>query len=312
MRIPHCAIHLLRDMNTKFSVNKETDLVPIIATALKNELDQKEADIPAWEKKHHGVLMNLLAEECNVSPESIVNFDIFLADNQPSTIAGVRDDFIFAPRIDNLLSMYAGLEGFIQSLENDSLQNDGNIRMLVGYDNEEVGSRSAQGAGSSFTEQVMRRLSGTPRNFNAFEESISKSMLLSADNCHAIHPNYASKHEIKMKPSLQGGPVIYTSGNQDFATTAVTATVIHELAQMADLEMQESMGRNDERGGSTIGPVLAAKLGIKTVDVGASQLSMHSCREMCGVMSPEQCTLLYNTYFQHYPQVNNRIVEADE
>ena len=307
MRIPHCAIHLLRTINEKFSVNKETELIPIIATAVKAELEKKDADVPDWEKRHHGVLIKMIAEEAGVLPESVVDFDLFLADHQPSAIGGANDDFIFAPRIDNLLNMYAGLEGFIDSLENDSLSKEGNIRMLVGYDHEEIGSRSAQGAGSSFTEQIMRRLCYSSTNQLSFEESISKSMLLSADNCHAIHPNYSSKYESKMKPTLEGGPVVSTSGNQNFATTVVTSTIIKEIAKSAGIDMQECMGRNDVPSGSTIGPVMGAKLGVKTVDVGASQLSMHSCREMCGVMSPEQCTSLYNNYFKNYPIVNSQI-----
>jgi len=300
----------LRTINEKFSVNKETELIPIIANAVKAELEKKEADVPDWEKRHHGILMNMIAEEAGVSPESVVDFDLFLADHQPSAIGGANNDFIFAPRIDNLLNMYAGLEGFIDSLDNDSLSKEENIRMLVGYDNEEVGSRSAQGAGSSFTEQVMRRLCYSSANQLSFEESISKSMLLSADNCHAIHPNYPSKYESKMKPTLEGGPVVSTSGNQNFATTVVTSTIIKEIAKNAGIDMQECMGRNDVPSGSTIGPVMGAKLGIKTADVGASQLSMHSCREMCGVMSPEQCTFLYNNYFKNYPKVNSQVYDG--
>lgn len=311
MRIPHVAIHLLRTINQNFSVNKEDDLVPVIATAVKKELGSKEKeDIPEWKKKHHPILINMIANEANITPEALVDFDLYLADHQSSSIGGAEDDFIFAPRIDNLLSMYAGLQGFTASLENGSLAKDDNVRMLVGYDNEEVGSRSAQGAGSHFTELVMRRVCSHPSNPIAFEESIGKSMLLSADNCHAIHPNYASKHESKMKPTLHGGPVISTSGAQNFATTVITATIMRELAKMAGVDIQESMGRNDVPSGSTIGPVLAAKLGLKTVDIGASQLSMHSCREMCGVMSPEQCTLLYSTFFQNYCKVNESI-ESD-
>lgn len=313
MRIPHCAIHLMRGMNEKFGVNKETEVIPVISTtAVKKELlgETEKKDEADWEKRHSKVLMNLLADSAGVSPQSIIDFDLFLADHQPSVIGGAEDDFIFAPRIDNLLSMHAGLEGLVQSLGN--VNDDENIRLFVGYDNEEVGSRSAQGAGSSFTEQVMRRLCANPKNLAAFEESIGKSMLLSADNCHAIHPNYPNKIESTMKPTLQGGPVISTSGAQNFATTVETATIVRELARKVDLNVQECMGRNDIPSGSTIGPVLATKLGIKTVDVGASQLSMHSCREMCGVMSPEQCALLYATYYQRYPEVNANIFFDEE
>jgi len=311
MRIPHVAIHLLRGMNEKFSVNKEKDLIPVIGTAIKKELTEKKdekKDENTLETNHHGVLMELLSNEIGVESASLIDFDLFLADYQKSTVAGISNDFIFAPRIDNLLNMYTGLCGLIESCQDGHLDCDTNLRMLVGYDNEEVGSRSSQGAGSSFTEYIMRRLSSNNQNLTAFEESISKSMLLSADNGHGIHPNYSDKLESKMKPSLQGGPILSTSGNQNFATNAITASIIRQLAQKVQLPIQDCMGRNDIPSGSTIGPVLSTKLGIKTADVGASQLSMHSCREMCGIMSPEQCIKLYTSYFQYYPEINSKFV----
>jgi len=316
MRIPHVAIHCLRTMNTSFKTEKETQFLPIMAMKGEQSKEAKKLEKEAEEKltglqkKHHGVLLQMLADEANIELCQLVDFSLYLADHQPSTLGGISEDFIFAPRIDNLLSMYAGLEGLINSCNSDTLACDPNIRMLVGYDHEEVGSRSAEGAGSSFTEFIMRRLSNTQDHVTAFEEAIPKSMLLSADNCHAIHPNYPEYTETTMKVSLEGGPVISTSGSQNYATNDITATIVRELAAKVDLPVQESMGKNGDPAGSTIGPVLAGKLGVKTVDVGASQLSMHSCREMCGVLAPEQCTFLYSTYFDHYPEVNENL-ESD-
>lgn len=310
MRVPHLAIHLQREMNDRFGVNKETDLVPILAHAVKKDLlagSGDEADPNStcvW--KHHKFLIDMLVDEAGISPESLVDFDLFLADHQPSAIGGIKDEFIFAPRLDNLMSTYTGLLGIINSC--DSLHNESNIRMFMSFDNEEVGSQSAQGAMSNHVEYILRRLSASQDNQLAFEESMSKSMVLSADMAHAVHPNYAHKHEDNMRPTLYGGPVIKTNNNTRYATTAVTATIVREVARNAKVPLQDVMVRNDSPCGSTIGPIMSARLGVKTADIGAAQLSMHSIREMCGTVAVEQCENLYKTYFEMYSAINAKLV----
>ena len=303
MRVPHLAIHLQREMNDKFSINKETQLVPIIATeteAALNKLNHRSSsnDAMACSDKHSCVLMDVLSKHVNVAEKRIVDFDLFLADHQPSAIGGVLEEFIYAPRLDNLLSCYASLQGLIES--STTLKDEKNIRMIALFDNEEVGSSSAQGAGSSITEYVMRRLASDLKNPSAFEESIPKSFMISADAAHGIHPNYSDKHEENLRPSLHGGPVIKINNNQRYATTGITATLLRQVARHAGVSLQDVMVRNDSPCGSTIGPILSTRLGMRTVDVGAAQLSMHSCREVCGVYAPEQCQQLYKAFFQKF------------
>jgi len=308
MRVPHLAIHLQREMNDKFSTNKENHLVPILATEAELQLNNMSSGDDGQDKsqcasKHSGVFMQMLANEAGISPNKIVDLDLFLADHQPSAIGGVLDEFIFAPRLDNLLSSYSSLQGLIESCD-AGLESETNVRMITLFDNEEVGSSSAQGAGSSITEYVMRRLSADNSNPTAFEESIPKSMLISADMAHAIHPNYADKHEENLRPTLHGGPVIKINNNQRYATTAITATVVRQAAKYADVPVQDVMVRNDSPCGSTIGPILATRLGMRVADVGAAQLSMHSCREVCGVYAPEQCTKLYKAFFEKFADID--------
>lgn len=312
LRISHLAIHLQREMNDKFSINKETQLVPIIATQAEFELNkQNSVKVPnsrSCESKHHPVLTQLLSEELAVEPNTIIDVDLYLADHQPAVIGGVFNELIFSPRLDNLMSSYTALKGLIDSCaDEESLSNESNIRMICLYDNEEVGSASAQGAGSSITEYIMRRISSSVENRTAFEESIPKSFMISADMAHGIHPNYPEKHEENLRPSLHGGPVLKLNNNQRYATTVVTATVVREAARLAGVPTQDVMVRNDSPCGSTIGPILSEKLGLRTCDLGGAMLSMHSCREMCGVSSAWQCEKLFESFFKNFPQIDSNI-----
>lgn len=308
LRIPHLAIHLQREINDKFSVNKEVHTVPILATQAEYELNKgnnDQGDERSCCHKHHPALIQALAKELSVSSDDIIDFDLCLAEHQPSAIGGVFDEFIFSPRLDNLLSSYTALKGLINSCES-GLTDEPNIRMVCLFDNEEVGSMSAQGAGSSITEYVLRRLSSSAADGKAtsFEESVPKSFMISADMAHAIHPNYPEKHEENLRPSLHGGPVLKINNNQRYATTAITATVVREVARLAGVKTQDVMVRNDSPCGSTIGPILSEKLGLRTCDLGGAQLSMHSCREMCGVSTVAQCEKLFTSFFQNFPAVD--------
>nr|XP_039267259.1 aspartyl aminopeptidase-like [Styela clava] len=312
LRIPHLAIHLQREMNDRFSINKELHMVPILATQAEYQLNKtavvKKAGSSSCQSKHHPVLTQLLSKELSVDPDSIVDLDLYLADHQPSVIGGAFDELIFSPRLDNLSSTYPALQALIDSCsDEESLANEPNIRMICLYDNEEVGSSSAQGAGSSITEYIMRRISNSAENPTAFEESVPKSFMISADAAHAIHPNYFDKHEENLRPSLHGGPVIKINNNQKYATTVVTAVVIREAARIAGISTQDVMVRNDSPCGSTIGPILSAKLGLRTCDLGAAMLSMHSCREMCGASAISQCEKLFLSFFKNFPQIEAKM-----
>lgn len=300
MRIPNCCIHLLPTTNTKFSVDKEKTLLPVISNVKSEKANPNEAALSTnfLLNNHHKTLLSLISKDLQVPFESLIDIDLFLADSQPSTIGGANEDFIFAPRIDNLLNTHCGLEGLIQSCQDeDDLKTDPNVRVFFSFDNEEVGSLSSQGANSVYAEHVLRRLCASNKSFISFEELLPRSMVLSADMSHGVHPNYPDKHEKNMKPSLNGGVVIKTNNNQKYATTMLTATVIREMARLVQVPVQDVMVRNDSPCGSTIGPIIATNLGINTADVGSAQLSMHSCREVCGVKAPLQSEQLFSSYF---------------
>ena len=213
MRVPFIAIHLARKMNQEFPVNKETDLVPVLGQAINKELNTPCQANPASTcvHKHHPMLVKVLCEEAKVQPECLVDLDLFLADYTPSELGGANGEYVFAPRLDNLMSTYTGLVALIKSCE--TLEDESNVRMYMSFDNEEVGSESAQGACSSHVEYILQRISNSLENPMAFQEATVKSMVLSADMAHGVHPNYAKKHESNMKPTLWDGPVIKTNSN---------------------------------------------------------------------------------------------------
>jgi len=188
-----------------------------------------------------------------------------VADTQPATIGGALEEFIFSPRLDNLQSSFCAIKALIGSCANGSLENDPNIRLIALFDHEEVGSESAHGAGSLMLESTLRRLSSSPSLPTAFEQSVAKSFIVSADQAHGTHPNYADKHEGRHRPELNQGVVIKYNSNQRYATNSSTAFVIKEIARRRDIPVQEVMVRNDSPCGSTIGPILSSGLGIRTV-----------------------------------------------
>ena len=291
-------------LNQEFSINKETELIPIIGLSGDESCEKNELNDVTLTSKHHKDLLDLVSAELNCSTNDLIDIDLYLSDFQNPCIGGALNDLIFAPRIDNLLNTYCGMKALINSSTEDDLKNDSHFRVFLSFDNEEVGSESNCGANSSFAEHVLRRSVETFNDSNFFEKSISNSMVLSADMSHGIHPNYSEKHEDLMKPSLNGGVVIKTNSNQKYATNSLTSSIIEKLAKIAQVPIQHVMVRNDSPCGSTIGPLIAAKLGIPTVDVGSAQLSMHSCREMCGIMAPLQSELLFTAFYSHFSKLN--------
>lgn len=189
----------------------------------------------------------------------------------------MEDEFISGARLDNQVGTYTAISGLLESLTGESFKNDPQIRIAACFDNEEVGSDSAMGASSSFTEFVLRRLSAGGST-TAFEEAIGKSMLISADQAHATHPNYSAKHEENHRPAFHGGVVVKVNVNQRYATTSTTHAALKQVAFEAQVPLQVVVVRNDSPCGSTVGPILATKLGLQTVDVGCPQLAMHSIR----------------------------------
>ena len=199
-------------------------------------------------------------------------------------VGGFDDEFLFTARLDNLASCHAGTTALIAAGEPRA-----KTRVLVLYDHEEVGSQSAFGARSYFLESVLDRLAlaASDSGHDAKARAFAKSLMISADMAHGVHPNYPDKHDKLHRPVLGGGPVVKSNVNQSYATEGIGAAAFVAACRAVDVTPQHFSSRNDMACGSTIGPISAARLGIRTVDVGNPMLSMHSAREMAAVADVE-------------------------
>jgi len=325
VRISTLAIHLQSPEERKgFAPNKENHMAPIIATDNIVSSENKTAGQALQEGVHEQVygsewregqeplLLEAIAEKLNVPVDHIIDFELNLYDTQKAALGGMKKEFLYSARLDNLATVFASLEGLTQ-YSKDMPEDSADVSMIVAFDHEEVGSTSAQGAGSPVMQDAIQRISAalnggpaavSPDFYNA---CIRKSFILSIDQAHAIHPNYASKHEAKHSPKLNAGVVIKTNSNQRYSTNGLTGFVVRELGRQADIPIQEFVVRNDCPCGSTIGPRIASLTGIRVVDAGMPQLSMHSCREVMGIADLSHGIDLFLSFFKNFRTLDNNL-----
>jgi len=321
LRIPTLAIHLDRQENFQF--NKETQLFPIagLATAELNRVPEDSyrgfKPLASITERHHLPIVEHIAKEAGVSTYDVVDFEMILYDTQKSVLGGLNDELIFSARLDNLMMSYCATEGIIESLTTGSaLDDESGIRLISLFDHEEIGSQTAQGADSNLLPAVIRRLSvlpgdsssPSPPSSSAYEETLIKSMLWSCDQAHAVHPNYPAKYESSHRPEMNQGPVVKVNANARYATNSPGIVLTQEVAKLARVPLQLFVVRNDSSCGSTIGPMLSAALGMRTVDMGNGQLSMHSIRETGGSHDVEHAVKLFKAYFENYSRLEPQIM----
>ncbi len=266
-RVPSLAIHLDRGVNTDgLKLNAQTQLPPVLA------LDSGSP----FELRQH-IATELARGGVEAAAADILGLDLCFYDAAPPARGGVRDEYVFAGRLDNLAMCHAACVALLTAPPQPA-----RTRGFVLYDHEECGSQSAQGAQSPFLREVTERIVlAHPRSgADAVARTLHRSFMISADMAHALHPNYADKHEPQHQPLLGAGPVIKTNTNQRYATDAETAAHFEIWCQLAGFAPQKFVTRTDLACGTTIGPITAAMMGMRVVDVGNPMLSMHSIREM--------------------------------
>jgi aspartyl aminopeptidase len=285
LRIPQLAIHLNRDVNKKGLVlNEQSHLPPIFSMHNKST--------PA------DVLKKMVAQELKCKSADIIGLELSLYDTQLGTLAGAEREFIFSSRLDNLASCHSAMHALTESTMKDPI-----TRVIAFYDHEEVGSETAQGAGSPFLKDVLERITLSEKRED-FLRALANSFFISADMAHAIHPNYSDKHDSQHMPVINGGPVIKSNAGQRYATDAMSSAWFESLCKKAGIPAQKFVVRSDLGCGSTIGPITAANLGIRTVDVGNPMLSMHSIREMAGANDHELLTCAFKEFFRPATEAN--------
>ena len=260
--IPNLAIHMNRSINDGYKYNKQTDMLPLVGLINK----QIEKD---------NYMVKLLASELNVEIEEIIDFDIFLYEYEKGCFTGANEEFISTGRLDNLSMYYSSVEALLDS------DSKSGISIAVGFDNEEVGSSTKQGADSNMLLNILERICiSLGKDRQQFFEAIENSFIISSDLAHAVHPNVNGMADPTNRPVMGKGPVIKVHAGQAYTSDGYSISVYKEICRECGVEYQEFVNKSDQRGGSTIGPISSTHIDIPSVDIGAPILSMHSIREL--------------------------------
>jgi aspartyl aminopeptidase len=280
LRIPQLAIHLDRDVNSGLVLDKQRHTTPVFGVG------------------HAGDLLAHLAHLAGVAAWDVAGYDLLTADTQAPARFGKDGELFAAGRMDNLSSVYAGLVALIAAAGADAPGDAQHISVLAAFDHEELGSESRSGASGPLLDDVLTRI-GADLGATQTDRlrAYAASWCLSADAGHAIHPNYPERHDPVNTPIAGGGPLLKINANQRYATDAFGAALWARACERAGVSYQEFVSNNAVPCGSTIGPLTATRLGIRTVDVGVPLLSMHSARELCHVNDPVALSAAVGAFF---------------
>ncbi|MFC4333644.1 M18 family aminopeptidase [Salininema proteolyticum] len=274
LRVPRLAIHLDREVNKGMKLNAQQHLTPVWGLGPVEQ----------------GEFLEFVAKEAGVTAGDVLGFDLVLPGTQKPSFLGRENEFLAAPRLDNLMSTHAGLSALLK------VESSEKIPVFVSFNHEESGSMTSSGAQSPFLERTLRRI------LAADEETVAQrfaaSTVMSSDTGQAVHPNFSERHEPGHHPLPNGGPMLKTSANERYATGAEEQALFVRACEAADIPWQFYVNRNDIPGGTTIGPLSATQLSMLTVDVGPGILSMHSSRELCGTADAHHLADLALSYFQ--------------
>jgi len=308
--IPTVAPHLDQPYADGFKVNKEYHLRAVLGDCdrmLTSALNPAMISSTGTDK-HHSALVAFVAKELGVECEDIVGLDLRLCDCEPATVGGLNGEYVFGQGIDNLTGTFCATQALIRC--SHSLADQQNVCLINLFDHEECGSLSAQGAQANVVadtiERIIRGVAADPLKVDIRElafRAARRSLILSADNSHAIHPNFSEKHTTLDPPFLNKGPVIKHNVNQRYASDVEGTAIVNLICKKHGIPIQEFVIRQDTNCGTTIGPTTGANTGIRTVDIGNAQLCMHSIREMLGANDVEYMIRLIDAFFTDYATV---------
>lgn len=258
--IPSLAIHMDRKVNEDGQLNAQDDMLPL--AALLGDM----GEVDWWQEA--------LASELGVPPEEILSFELSTYPYERGCTLGLAGELLSSPRLDNLTSVWACLRGLAKAEPVPS-----GVRLIALFDNEEVGSRTKQGAGSMVLSDVLQRIYRTRGGDEACAEAVASGFLLSVDVAHGLHPDHADRCDPVVRPVLGGGVVLKQAASQSYAGDAEAIAIVRELARLSGISVQDFVNRSDSRGGSTLGSIASALVPVRTMDVGVPILAMHSARE---------------------------------
>ena len=275
--IPNVPIHFNREINKGFAFNNQVDMLPVFSAGNLSEAD--------FDK--------MLAKELGVKPEAILAKDLYLVNRQKAAVIGYDNELISSGRLDDLECVYTSLLGFIEATNND------HINVFAVFDNEEVGSVTKQGAMSTFLVSTLNRINkALGKSDEDYYRAIAKSMLISCDNAHAIHPNHPELFDVKNRPILNKGIAIKESANQKYTTDAFSRAILKKILDKNNIPYQTFANRSDIIGGSTLGNLSNTAVSMNAVDIGLPQLAMHSAYETAGAKDVEYAIEALRAFFE--------------
>lgn len=277
--IPSLAIHMNREVNEGYKINRQVDTLPLLG--LINDKLEKE-----------DYLMNIISEELQVNKEDILNFELGLYEYERGSLIGMNEELISSGRFDDLWMVFAGIKALVDSRENAA------TKVMICIDNEEIGSLTAEGANSTLLNNILERIAlGLGKDREGYYRTLANSIMISADLAHAVHPNLGDKHDPTNRPVLEGGPVLKIAASGSYSTDSFNGAVFAGVCEAAGVPFQKFVNRSDVRGGTTIGPVTAANLTIPVIDMGAPVLGMHSIRELASVKDNYYTVKAFTEFF---------------
>ena len=277
--IPSLAIHMNREVNEGYKINKQLDTLPLLGL-INDELEKED------------YLMNILAEELQVNKEDILNFELGLYEYEKGSLIGMNEELISSGRFDDLWMVFAGVKALVNSKENVA------TKVMICIDNEEIGSLTAEGANSTLLNNILERIAlGLGKDREGYYRTLANSIMISADLAHAVHPNLGAKHDPTNRPVLEGGPVLKIAASGSYSTDSFNGAVFAGICESVGVPFQKFVNRSDLRGGTTIGPITSANLTIPVIDMGAPVLGMHSIRELASVKDNYYTIKVFTEFF---------------
>ena len=282
--IPNCSIHYYHELNKGVALNPQSDLLPLFC-------DKTVKDVK---------LMSLIAEKLNIKEEDIVSTDLYLALLDRGCLCGANDEFIMAPQIDNLECSYAALTSFLQATTNKS------INILAEFDNEEIGSRTRQGAQSMMLADTLKRISDClGKTDEEHKMALSNSFIVSADNAQGFHPNYPHKYDPTNAVYLNHGIVVKNAARGSYTTDGMSQAYFKMVCERSNAKVQMNTNRSDVPGGGTLGAISLSNVSIHSVDIGLPQIAMHSACETAGALDYIEMVKALKEFYSMHLVVNN-------